>query len=268
MKEIEKVSTYSISNWQHQDIDAMYAVLEIPNWAPWLAASKSSLHGRIDSFPQGQLVVKDAHGGVFASLSMNKIKWDGNPFTLPSWDEVAGDPTTYEQTYVSDGNTLTLMSMNVHPQHQGEGHARNLIEKAKQTGIDLGVDYIIGSFRPNEYGKYKFEHGKKSASFEEYCKLKREDGLPVDSWIRNLTRNGMVPLIVDKNAMRVELSTSELFKFKSKYKPHLWKRVDPLQDPLQIECGEVGNWTIEDEGIAVYQESNLWGMLWKKTGLP
>lgn len=245
-----------VTSWQQVDVPYMHQVLELPNWAPWLAASAETLSQRAEVFPLGQLVVVDAKKEPLASLSMNKIWWDGDVATLPSWDQVAGDPTTYENTYDPNGNTLVMMSMNVSPKHQGEGFARKLIEQAKLLAIKQDVDHLIGSFRPNEYGTYKLAHMDAIPDFETYCNMQRADGLPVDSWIRNLTRNGMQPLSVDPKAMIVPMPLEEFNAFFDK---STWKET---QEGM-FECGEVGTWTILGNQ-AVYQESNLWGLIWKK----
>lgn len=265
MKEFQVYNSQSIGIWTSEEIAAIYEVLEKPNWAPWLAASINSLRGRGKVFPEGQLLIKNLTGELCASLSMNRIDWDGNIDILPSWDDVAGDPTTYEQTYIHSGNTLTLMSMNVNPQYQGQGYARSLIAGAKKLGQALDVQYIIGSFRPNEYGKHKLSFGKKAATFKKYCELKRPDGLPIDAWLRNLSRNGMRHLKVDKKAMVVPVTLEEFEQYKNTYNLGLWIEVEPNT----WECGEVGTWHVDvKNNTAVYIESNMWGLLWKKTGLP
>ncbi|OGH30328.1 MAG: hypothetical protein A3B41_00225 [Candidatus Levybacteria bacterium RIFCSPLOWO2_01_FULL_37_26] len=265
MNEFQIYNSQSVGNWIYEDLVAIYQALEKPNWAPWLAAPVSSLEGRCKVFPEGQLLIKNASGELCANLSMNRINWNGNIEALPSWDDVAGDPTTYEKTYIPSGNTLTLMSMNVNPEYQGQGYARSLIASAKQLGQKFGVEYIIGSFRPNEYGKHKLSHGKKAVTFRKYCELNRPDGLPVDAWLRNLSRNGMKHLKVDKKAMIVSVSLEEFDQYKKSYNLEQWIEVDPNT----WECGEVGTWHVDvKNNTAVYIESNMWGLLWKKNGSP
>lgn len=255
---------FTIGSWKQEDTISVYQNLEVPNWAAWLAASTETLAGRAEVFPKGQLIIKSSDGEPLASLSMNLISWNGQNEDLPSWDEVAGEPTTYVNTYDPKGNALVLMSMNVSPEHQGSGYARMLVEKAKSLAQELGVDYLIGSFRPNEYGRYKLANLGKTISFEEYCNMQREDGWPVDSWLRNLKRNGMQPLKVDHRAMVVKVSVDEFSSYQQLYKPELWVEVLPNV----WECGEVGSWKVDEKtGIVTYEESNLWGIIWKNPGL-
>lgn len=255
---------YTIGNWQQKDVSTIFAKLERPNWAPWLEAMPKSLAGRAATFPDGQLIIKSICGEPLASLSMNKINWNGDVKTLPSWDAVAGEPTTYENTYMPFGNTLAMMSMNVNPDNIGEGYARTLIDKSKELAIKLNIDYLIGSFRPNEFGKYKLEHKEENIDFITYCALTRSDGLPIDGWLRNLTRNGMQPLVVDTNAMVIPILIEVFEEYKQTYKPNKWHEI--TQNIW--ECGEVGAWKVDNSsGIATYRESNLWGLIWKNPGL-
>ncbi len=260
----EKVNqVYTVSNSKPEWAESIYALLEKPNWAPWLAASAETLGKRAEVFPDGQLIIMRNDGVPMASLSMNRINWGGDPKTLPSWDDIAGEPTTYENTFEPKGNTLVMMSMNVNPEFQGEGFARVLIEQAKLLAEKLGVEYLIGSFRPNEYGKHKHTNLGNHLGFESYCEAKREDNWPIDGWLRNLSRNGMQPLAVDPQAMTVVVSMIEFDNIKNEIASEVWIEVAPGV----WECGEVGNWKLDTtKATATYKESNLWGLIWEKTG--
>jgi GNAT superfamily N-acetyltransferase len=248
----------NISNWSPKDGIEIYKQLEILNWAPWLAASPESLSGRAIVFSQGQLKITEPGGNIIASLSTNRIHWNGDVGSLPSWDDVAGDPTDYSKTYQPNGNTLVLMSMNVHPDYRGLGLARELIRQARKVAKNLEVNYLIGSFRPNEFGNFKLIGNNWSVPFEKYCNMIREDCLPIDSWLRNLVRNGMIPLTVDQNAMTVTVPLDQFNHYRTSYNPDNWKEVWPGL----WECGEVGRWTVNHiDSTATYKESNLWGLL-------
>ena len=68
----------------------------------------------------------------------------------------------------------------------------------------------------------------------------------------------MIPLIVDKKAMTVPTSLKEFLVFKKTYNCDMWIEVAENN----WECGEVGQWIINpDQQTAVYQESNLFGIL-------
>jgi len=235
----------------------MYDVLEHPNWAPWLEASAQTLAGRAAVFPAGQLVMKDLQGHYAASLSLNQINWDGVVAHLPSWDDVAGDPTNYSKTYIPNGNTLVLLSMNIAPSYKGLQLPSKMLDAAKNLTKSLGVMHLIGSFRPSGYGEIK--KGMQGLDFETYCLLKQNGSKkPLDPWLRSLWWNGMTMLAVDEKAMTVPVSIGEFEEYKHTYKPDAWFEIKPGI----WECGEVGQWTVNKEsGIATYQESNVWGSL-------
>jgi len=242
--------------WKPEDAHPIFEILEKPNWAPWLAASEDSIKGRSIIFPQGQLMLKSKEGLPIASLSTNRVEWNGDMVTLQSWDDYAGDPTTFENTFCTKGNTQILMSMNVHPEYQGLGLARILMDAVKTRAKELGILFLVGSFRPNQFGEFKSINDNWKVDFETYSKMLRPDGLPIDSWLRNLIRNGMKALIVDKKAMTVETSIEEFTKYQSVYNIGKWKEVTPNT----WECREVGQWTIKGN-TAIYQECNLWGKI-------
>lgn len=245
-----------IEQWKPGDALSIYTQLEHPNWAPWLEASVETIAGRATIFPKGQLLIKD-NGLLSASLSMNQINWDGSVDTLLSWDNVAGFNTTdYSETYQSHGNTLVLMSMNVAPQAKGKQLPTRLITYAKQLAQELGLQYILGSFRPSGYGMAKQQLGF-TLLFWEYCMMKQSGTeKPIDPWLRSLWWNGMRMLKEDSQAMVVTIPLSRFEDYKQTYKPDLWRETSPGN----WECGEVGNWRTND-GIAIYQESNVWGII-------
>jgi len=253
--EVKNAGKCVVNLWKPEDGSEIYNQVEKLNWAPWLSASPQTLSARAMVFPEGHLIIKDIEGKkILATLSTNRINWDGDITHLPSWDRVAGEPTDYSSTYDPDGNTLVLMSMNVHPEYQGAGLARQLIGLIKEQAKELGITNLIGSFRPNEFGKFKSEGSNWQIDFEKYCKTNQKDGWPIDGWLRSLKKNGMEPLIVDREAMTVPTSLDEFEQYKASYNLGKWKEVTPGI----WECGEVGQWKIIDDQ-ATYQECNLWG---------
>jgi len=255
----------------------LFQDLEKPNWAPWLRFGPATLSRQEEIFPEGQIILHDAIGNPTAMLSANRIDWDGNPDNLPTWDGVAGQTYTYEDTFAPNGNTFVLMSMGVRENDKGNGQSNLILRAAKNYALSEGIEHITGDFRPSDFGKYKREFG--NFNFNEYVMLQREDGQPYDGWIRNVTRQGMEILRTDPRAMVIEASISELEDYYLEHKPEQWWKVE---DPVQIqyllkwhqphenlenvdevwECGETGTWYIDRQNDkAIYIESNLWGEL-------
>jgi len=261
-----------ITTWEHISPTVIYDELEHPNWAPWLEASVESIVGRASFFPEGQLLIVDEQDQPVASLSTNRIDWDGNLDTLPTWDDIAGTPSDFSQTYRPKGDTLVLMSMNVHSSQKGKQLPTKLVHQAQLMAHNLGIRHLIGSFRPNEYGQYKQKSGQ-NIDFWEYAtqlKTPKVDSagvfgqknqvvqVPIDGWLRSLTWLGMKPIKEDKTAMTVCVSIEEFLQYKETYHPKSW-----WQDATGVwHCSEVGSWSIDEAaGLATYQESNLYGRL-------
>jgi GNAT superfamily N-acetyltransferase len=268
----------SAEKYMHDLGSDIYKRIENPNWAPWLRADSSQLAERMSVFPAGHMLVKDDDGELIGFLSTNRINWDASVEGLTTWDAVAGEKGTFRDTYKPEGNTICLMSMGVAAGAQGQQVAQKMINNVREVARANNVKHIIGDFRPSGYGQYK--HMTSDFSFEGYVTQKRtNDSLPLDPWLRNVTRQGMEPLRIDNRAMVVPATTEELSEYMRTYKPESWYEVeDPENKKILIEqqqpfldlenithifeCEETGTWYVDkNSGKAVYIESNLWGEL-------
>ncbi len=254
----QSTSQYKIEKWAPADVRAISRLEEL-NWAPWLRKSSDNMRNIASHFPDTQLLARNNRGDVVAVLTANRINWDGNPHSLGTWDDVVGGSekaSDYSSTYITDGNTICLTSSAVDPLAKGEGLAAKLVTEMKQVGKELGVDHLIGPFRPSGYGAYKLEHG--TTDFVEYCGMMREDGQPLDPWLRNAVRLGMQPLGVAEASMVVEVPMSKFEEYKETYHPEKWKDFGNGR----WECGETGSWYVDPaDNRAKYIEPNVWGKI-------
>ncbi|OGH21647.1 MAG: hypothetical protein A2629_01945 [Candidatus Levybacteria bacterium RIFCSPHIGHO2_01_FULL_41_15] len=245
---------FELRTYKPEEAARIYQELEVPNWAPWLRASPETLAKRAVVFPEGQIAIWKGKRPI-ASISLNRFNYDGNPDNLPTWDELAGYPSTYEETYDPNGNAVAMMSINIHPEFQGQGLTGDIITAVKTLRETLGIKHIMGSFRPSQFGDYS--HDNPRANFTTYSHLKRPDRLPQDAWLRALTRNGMDVLRVDDFAMMVpDVSMEEFEEYRRTYFPEKWRKMRP--DVWR--CGQTGIWVVGRNG-ATYLEGNVWGIL-------
>ena len=179
-------------------------------------------------------------------MSVNKINWNGKLKTLPNWDTIAGGgigTSNFTTTFTSNGNTLCLMSMNVNPNLQGIGLAQKLIEELKNIANALGVEHIISSLRPLDYGEYKLKQlreEKQIINFYDYYNLKNDKGEPYDRWLRSAYRQEMKVLCVSHNAIVVKVSRKQFDRFIQTYHSLKWIQTSDNS----WECGETGNWHV------------------------
>src|SRR3989344_7579303 len=244
-----------IRPYRPDEAGKIYQELEVPNWAPWLRASPETLAKRAEVFPEGQLEIWTPEGRPIASLSLARFDYNGDPKLLATWDELMGVPATGEKTFIPDGNAVGMMSINVRPDYQGQGLTKTIIDTVKDKSQELGAKYVMGSFRPSQFGEYS--QSDPNASFKEYVDSKRPDDLPKDAWLRALARNGMKMLRIDDAAMVVpDVSIEQFDEYRRTYKPEKWKQIAPSV----WRCGETGIWLAGDKS-ATYVESNVWGIL-------
>lgn len=255
---------YEIRPYKPEEAQKIFDELEVPNWAPWLRASPEVLAKRTEVFPEGQIAIWSKDGRPMANVNLSRFNYDGNPQSLPTWDELMGNPPTGEHTFDLNGNAVGMMSINVRPDSQGGGLTRVIIDAVKKSAQELGIKHVMGSFRPSQFGEYS-DAVDKHASFSDYISKKRpEDNLLYDAWLRALTRNGMRMLRIDDAAMVIPDVLQEQFdEYRSTYKPKRWKKITPNV----WRCGETGLWLVGNTS-ATYLESNVWGILDQQNNTP
>lgn len=246
-----------------------YERLEIESWAPWLRYSRSVLAHHVRAFPEDQFFAYD-EAGLVGALSTNRISWDGDPASLTSWRAIAGARLDYEDTHVADGNTLVTLSMSIASRSRGSGVAGRLLDAVRTSARERGLEHVIGSYRPPGYGSFKLGDDR---GFLAYADLSGREGLPLDPWLRSLTRRGMERLGVDEQAMVLEVELGD-FETLGRRSSSPWVRVVDARDaslheaalPLALadcefwEVGQTGTWYVDRAaGRAVYIESGVWG---------
>ena len=252
--------------------EEIHAVLEVPNWAPWLRFSAEQFEAHSKRFSAGQFFLRDGTGRPAACLTTNRVQWHARIGNLLSWDGVCGGGWDFEETYVANGNAIVFLSIAVRPDLHGTRLPSVLMHLAREYAHTAGLEFLLWSLRPSEYGLYKLAHP--DPGFSAYSGLTRVDGRPLDRWMRTGSHEGMSPIGVDKRAMVVPVHYDEFVEFESLYHPELWRLEDPRAAVARIsdhepqrnlvavdevwECGEAGTWYVSrDEHKAVYIESNL-----------
>ena len=157
-------------------------------------------------------------------------------------------------------NTVVLTALFVVSDSRGQKIPTRLFQSIKTEVKKLGYQWLISPFRPSGYGRYKRESGLQHSreTFADYCYRKREDGFPVDGWLRALTRNGMIMLKPEVNSFSISRSLSRFSEFQKRHKPGQWYQ----PAPGVWECGETQTWYVDEEkGVACSVEPDLWGMI-------
>ena len=168
--------------------------------------------------------------------------------------------TSFREKKLKGKNTVVLTALFVDSAFRGQKIPTRLFQSIKVEVRKLGYQWLISPFRPSEYGRYKLESGllHSQETFTDYCYRKREDGLPVDGWLRALTRNRMVMLKPEVESFSVTRPLDRFDEFRKKHKPNQWYQ--PAPDVW--ECGETQTWYVDEEkGEVRSVEPDLWGMI-------
>lgn len=259
----------TIKNWrpERQEAERIVKELDIPSWPPWLLENPRAYVTRAENFPDGQLLLVAENGQLAAYLTSARIEWDGKPESLPTWDTVVGMPetTSCADTHRPDGNTIFLLAISVDHDFRGQRLTSRLIQEIKGRAIGLSIEHAISPFRPSGYGQWKQKQGLfGNETFAEYCEMRREDGQPVDPWLRSLKWNRMElirdendQIVVRQNSMVVRVPLDTFREYQQNYNPELWRQAPSGEI---WECNEAGTWHV-GEKEAVYREPNVLGRI-------
>jgi amino acid adenylation domain-containing protein len=135
-------------------------------------------------FPDYQFALTQENGEIIAVGNTIPVQWDGTAEHLPDgWDDglVRGLKLADKK---SAPDTLLVLAGVVNEKHQGQGIASLLVEAFKQIAVGHGLKHMILPVRPTGKSFYP------KLSFSDYCNLTREDGLPVDHWLRTHIKAG------------------------------------------------------------------------------
>ena len=198
-----------------------------------------------DVFPEHQLAGLDPDGRVVAKVNAVPFAWDGTDEDLPvdGWDGVLlrgfrdrrrGTPAT----------AVSLLEARVDPALRGRGLSRVLLEAARAATVGLGYRDLFGPVRPTRKSL------EPRTPMADYVARTREDGLPVDPWLRVHARLGARVVAVCPTSMTVAGTLAQWRE---------WTGL-PFDGEREVEVpGALVPVLVQPEhGTAAYVEPNVW----------
>jgi len=169
--------------------DLIDAVRSLPNtWPEFMLQGPigNVFFGRLfDTFAAAQLVALDADGAIAGKLHSVPFAWRGDDDDLPDrgWDAIL------ERAFADHGRAarptaVSLIEARLVAGQRGRGLSYALIEAARRNVLRLGLSDLFGPVRPT--GKAD----EPDTPTAEYAARTRDDGLPVDPWLRVHVRLG------------------------------------------------------------------------------
>ncbi len=126
------------------------------------------------------------------------IAWDGTPEALPEGYDAALVSAVEDREAGRTPNTLCFMAAAVHPDHDRQGLAAEVLAALTDRAGRAGISHVVAPIRPTWKQRYP------QVPMLEYAAWSREDGLSIDPWIRTHQRMGARILRPALNLLHVD----------------------------------------------------------------
>jgi GNAT superfamily N-acetyltransferase len=151
-----------------------------------------------EEFPDFQFVLYDeAADTILAKGHSLPLHWDGRVGSLPSGIDGAISDGFRLAAAGEPADTLSAMAIEIPPAHQSRGLSRVMIEAMAGIARAHGFADLIAPVRPSWKERYPL------TPIERYVAWTREDGLPLDPWIRVHIRLGGEILRAEPRSLRI-----------------------------------------------------------------
>lgn len=232
---------------ERPELDALVDAHHAGMWEPFMneseVANRMFPRAHVD-WPDHQLVLLDAGGGVVATSNAMPLAWDGRDTDLPAgWDE----QVLRSAADVDSGRaatTLGAMLIVVGRHLRGGGLSGVMLQAMQAAGRAAGYRAVIACVRPTD--KHRFP----LIPIERYATWMRDDGLPFDPWIRLHVRLGGRIVLAAPRSMEIHGSIAEWETWTGLSFPGSGDYILPTAtSPVRIDRER-------DEGV--YFDQNVW----------
>lgn len=141
-------------------------------------------------------------------------------------------------------DTVSAIEINVDKPHQGKGLSAQMVAAMRDNARRLGFSTLVAPVRPNA------KHHEPAAPMSEYAFRTRDDGLPVDPWLRVHVRAGAEIVKIAPTSMTIAGSLDE------------WRKWTGLpfdtDGPIEVTGALLPVECRVTHDYAVYIEPNVW----------
>jgi GNAT superfamily N-acetyltransferase len=161
----------------------------------------------VRAYPEYVLVAvdRDHPDRLLAKGYSVPFKWDDDPAeSLPEfgWDDVIV-AAALDRLAGRRGNLVSALEISIRPDVRGQGLSDVMLRAMLDNAAALGFPSLVAPVRPNT------KHLRPEISIAEYSGLTRDDGLPVDPWLRVHVRAGGTIVATAARAMAIAGSTAQ-----------------------------------------------------------
>jgi GNAT superfamily N-acetyltransferase len=228
--------------WSEGQLDALFA----EGFPPFITADMAVKPwiGRVREFFAHLDIVLNDDGQPVATGWGVPIAWDGRLEDLPeSFAEILRRAVALHEAGAA-ADTFVICGGVVHPARKGTGVASALVEALRDTGTRSGLVRVLAPVRPTRKHLYPL------ASIASYAAWVREDGLPLDPWLRLHVRLGGRVIATAPAAQTMSGTVAQWEHWTGLALPESGTYViSQGMDVLRVDRGA-------DEGV--YVEPNIW----------
>ena len=146
----------------------------------------------LEELPEFQFVLVDGED-VLAEGHSVPLRWNGTVDGLP-----AGIDGAFEAAFNGQQpNTLCAMAIEILPAHRSRRLSVPMLEQMKAIAAREGFDALLAPLRPSWKERYPL------TPIERYVAWTRDDGLPLDPWLRVHVRMGAEILKPEPESLRI-----------------------------------------------------------------
>ena len=226
---------------ERPELDELTAEVDAA-WAPFMTKdpiANASWGAFTRRHPDFQLYGVDEAGDVVVKVNAVPTAIDRDRLPDRGWDEAI------ERSLVDDPPTVvSALQINVHPRLRGAGLSAIALGHMRRVAAEHGFDELVAPVRPTWKARYPL------TDIEAYAGWTREDGLPIDPWLRVHVRAGGVIAGVCRRAMTIPGTVAEWEEWSGMRFPESGRYVVPeALEPVEIDLAA-------DRGL--YVEPGVW----------
>jgi GNAT superfamily N-acetyltransferase len=141
-------------------------------------------------------------------------------------------------------NYLCALSITLNPEFQGKGYGSEMVKAMKRITGKHDLQKLILPVRPNQKKDFR------QLSMADYISQRREDGLPIDAWLRVHEKLGAKIIKICPKSMLIQGSVQEWQEWTGNDFPKSGKYwIDGALDEIEIDLGN---------DCGAYLEPNVW----------
>jgi GNAT superfamily N-acetyltransferase len=194
----------------------------------------------VPRFARFQILVYDkAIGRVVARGRAIPFRWDESLDDLPAGIDAVGQRALEDDTAAT---AMSALSAEVMPDQRERGLSGVLLRAMMDAARSSGLAPLVAPVRPTWKERYPL------IPIEQYCRWRRDDGLPFDPWMRIHARLGGTVLRPEPRSMKISGTVEEWQEWTGMAFPDEGRYVFP---------GGLAPLTVI-EGLGRYWEPNVW----------